>query len=138
MYGLFKLLKIFYIRTLNPKPPLKSSTQLKVSIPMNLRVILSPSIQKVSSLSFFLFMLRILWTGFDYKLINLFVFTSFLVWSNFKLNYPMSVSSPWKGDDIMVSSSMVTLLLLKSSGLNLISKHVLRDEGCPWLINCTT
>jgi hypothetical protein len=26
----------------------------------------------------------------------------------------------------------------KSNGPNLISKDVLRDEGCPWLINCTT
>jgi hypothetical protein len=26
----------------------------------------------------------------------------------------------------------------KSNRPNLISKDVLRDEGCPWLINCTT
>jgi hypothetical protein len=30
------------------------------------------------------------------------------------------------------------LWLLKSNELNSISKDVLRDERCPWLINCTT
>jgi hypothetical protein len=28
--------------------------------------------------------------------------------------------------------------MLKSNGPNSISKDALRDEGCPWLINCTT
>jgi hypothetical protein len=28
--------------------------------------------------------------------------------------------------------------MLKSNGPNLISKDALRDEGCPWPINCTT
>jgi hypothetical protein len=28
--------------------------------------------------------------------------------------------------------------LLKSNGPNSISKDALRDEDCPWLINCTT
>ena len=28
--------------------------------------------------------------------------------------------------------------MLKSNGPNSISKDALRDEDCPWLINCTT
>ena len=28
--------------------------------------------------------------------------------------------------------------MLKSNGLNSISKYALRDEDCLWLINCTT
>jgi hypothetical protein len=28
--------------------------------------------------------------------------------------------------------------MLKSNGPNSISKDALRDENCPWLINCTT
>ena len=27
--------------------------------------------------------------------------------------------------------------MLKSNGPNSISKNALRDEGCPWFINCT-
>jgi hypothetical protein len=31
-----------------------------------------------------------------------------------------------------------SLNLLKSNGPNSISKDALRDDDCPWLINCTT
>ena len=46
------------------------------------------------------------------------------------------------GDDayekvILQLKTVNVCLLLKSNGLNSISKEVLRDEDCPWLINCT-
>ena len=46
------------------------------------------------------------------------------------------VNHNWGGD--LPKKIKVPKYLLKSNGPNLISKDALRDENCPWLINCTT
>ena len=43
-----------------------------------------------------------------------------------------------KGGDLPNTQRGGSDTMLKSNGPNSISKDALRDEDCPWLINCTT
>ena len=50
--------------------------------------------------------------------------------SNTMRNYRLSQELKFLGESV--------ISMLKSNGPNSILKDALRDQGCPWLINCTT
>ena len=57
----------------------------------------------------------------------------FTMWDNNIQHPPQTQAKKWKLDNTQGFDT-----LLKSNEPNSISKDALRDEGCLWLINCTT